>query len=226
MRQNPKIYESKIIVMGPVGVGKTTAILGLCNKKTSIRSTDIGDEVKTPRSTTFIDILTRDVIMQKKNSTFVHKLTFWDTCGMERFHSLSMRFFREATHIICVVDITKPFPTKYIEMAIERAKNVANISNNCIIMVGNKTDLKKNKNCVTDMISFSNMNGIKTAFCSAKTLHNMDKVLTYIIQISEKMRSILNRGSIIIRDVNYITDDKSSKKSHNEDNASKCINIC
>lgn len=205
------VYHSKIIFMGTVGVGKTTAITAICNRDISTRSINDLTVMKTPRSTIYMDRFDKYVEMSSTSNKlkftthnnneidngyrdikFIHKLSFWDTCGMERFNSIPETFMRDTTHLVLMFDLTDEFPVKYANNIVNKAKKFK-INKKHIILVGNKTDSKnKHISCLNHINTFGRINGMKTVFCSAKNLDNIDCLLKNIILISESMRNIIS----------------------------------
>lgn len=212
------IYDSKIIFMGDVDVGKTTCILALLGKGIFIRNVKTNPKIKTPRVSTFIDISTRDVnvtittsrlasssrFKHPEKTTVTHRLSFWDSCGMIRVNSLTSDFFRNTTHFIIVVDVTKPFDLKYIESMIKTVKmKTRHLNQRSIIIVGNKIDLTPDSNCINNVIKFAGMIRVRVIFCCAKKMVNTSELLKSIIEISEKMRKVSLSGNTISQQKNH-----------------------
>ena len=122
-----KVISKKILLIGDVGVGKTSILTKYCNNyfPEGIEPT-MGIEFK-------IKILQRD--------NFKVKLQIWDTSGQEKFKSITQNYFRDADALLYVFDVTNKDGLKSVEnwLKIQVENNKKNLIK---ILVGNKTDLK------------------------------------------------------------------------------------
>ena len=119
----------KILLIGDVGVGKTSILTKYCNNyfPEGIEPT-MGIEFK-------IKIIERD------NNVKV-KLQIWDTSGQEKFKSITQNYFRDADALLYVFDVTNKNGLKSVESWLKIP--VENNKKNLIkILIGNKTDLKR-----------------------------------------------------------------------------------
>lgn len=169
-----------------MAVGKSTIIMSLCNQPSIFLKPTIN-----------IDIIEKTIKIKGKGKKHAHRLEIWDTCGMERFNCLTKGFYKGATHVIFVFDVTKKFPKKYFDKAIETTLSLSHIKKDQIIVIGNKIDLDpKMENVNTKYINnVVRMNKIKNLiFCSAKTGFAIDSLLCEMLDICEKIKesSVIN----------------------------------
>eukprot|EP00026_Physarum_polycephalum_P015391 Phypoly_transcript_16058.p1 GENE.Phypoly_transcript_16058~~Phypoly_transcript_16058.p1 ORF type:complete len:207 (+),score=27.96 Phypoly_transcript_16058:254-874(+) len=119
----------KIIVLGESGVGKTSLMKRFVQSRFVRYTTSIAP-----------DFLTKEILVGDVTAT----LQIWDTAGGERFHSLSMSFFRGADACMLAYDVHR----KNTFDALENWRSEA-LENNQgshpesmpFICVGNKIDL-------------------------------------------------------------------------------------
>eukprot|EP01084_Bolivina_argentea_P238281 400316_1 len=91
--RNRKKYLLKLVVIGPSGVGKT------CIQKRYV----FDYYRRYHRPTIGADFLCKDILINDDLIT----VQIWDTCGMERFQSLSHAFYRGADICVLVFDANK-----------------------------------------------------------------------------------------------------------------------
>jgi len=123
----PTDYQFKVLLIGNVGVGKTSLILRF-TENTFSETTD---------GTLNVDLKTRVLKMSGKSV----KMQVWDTAGQERFRTITSSYYRGAQGIIVVYDSTERetfecAPRLWIKELEEYA--VADCSK---LLVATKTDL-------------------------------------------------------------------------------------
>ena len=126
-----KVISKKILLIGDVGVGKTSILTKYCNNY-------FPEEIEPTMGVEFkIKIIERD------NNVKV-KLQIWDTSGQEKFKSITQNYFRDADALLYVFDVTNENGLKSVENWLKIP--VENNKKNLIkILIGNKTDLKEGK---------------------------------------------------------------------------------
>ena len=185
-------FELKITFVADAGVGKTSLIEQLINKKFS-------QEV--PSTIGGGNFIKRITINQKKC-----QLSIWDTAGQERFRSLSKIYLKNSNIVIYVYDITKRETFDNI------TKNWTHIihdllgDNNIIFGVfGNKSDMYS-----FDNVGFDNGKNLAeeiNGFFFETTAQNYDNIM-------EAIRKLVNEYIIKYGDIN----DKKDKIVLNDEN--------
>ena len=123
------IYELKIILVGNSGVGKTSligAFLGE-NFDNNYKCT-VAAETKTKNMVIDINVAVN--------------LNIWDTCGQEKFRSLTKSYFRDAHGILLVFDVSDQKSFDDLDLWLKEIKEGAPETSS-IILVGNKIDLNR-----------------------------------------------------------------------------------
>lgn len=117
----------KILIVGDINTGKTSILDQFTN----------GHFDGSYISTIGIDF---NVKILSINESICVKLQVWDTCGQERFRSLTRSYYRDTDAIIIVYDITN---RKSFENAKVWMKEIDQYVNTSVlpVLVGNKTDL-------------------------------------------------------------------------------------
>ena len=77
-------------------------------------------------------------------------MQIWDTCGSERFKSLTSSFIKTCSAFILVFDLTRPSTFQNIEHWIRTIKE--NTSPKFLILIGNKNDLTEQRALNKDFI--------------------------------------------------------------------------
>lgn len=154
-------YEFDFILLGSINVGKTAIVNRVIDNQ-------FREQYKCTLG-----------IESKKKSFYVGynmvNMTLWDTCGEERFMSLTKQYYRNKEGIILVYDMTNRSSFNNL------AKWMSEINENsedsvCIIIVGNKFDLiKEDKDKVIAKDELDNL----------FLLYNKDRDLQYI-EVSAK----------------------------------------
>lgn len=157
------IYELKIILIGDVAVGKTA----LFNRFTENSFSDkyvsnIGVEFKV-----------KQIYL---NDTSGAELKIWDTCGEEKFRSLTRQYYRDSNGIILMFDLTDKRTFDSLEKWHKDLKDNGP-KGSIIYLVGNKSDLIENRTVSEEECqTFAQNHGMKYIEVSAKTGDNIELV--------------------------------------------------
>ena len=159
----------KILILGDSAVGKTCLLLKFIDgffPDTYISTIGVEYKVK---------------IINKNNTNI--SLEIWDTCGQERYRSLSKSFMKGADGIIFQYDISDKKTFDHIKNWI-RESEMENTGFQKII-VGNKIDLPLESRQVKKEImeKFCNEKNIKGIEISAKTGDNVEKAFDLLIDL-------------------------------------------
>ena len=110
------------------------------------------------------------------------KLQIWDTCGQERYRSISKNYYKGANAIILVFSLIDKKSFESVENWINQIKEEASESI-LIILVGNKSDLIEKR-----VISYEEAEKLAKEFninyfeCSAKTGENINVAFNDLIE--------------------------------------------
>ena len=126
----------KIVLIGECGVGKTNLIQVSIGKKF--------DSI-TPSSSS-CSYVEKDFIFHNKK----YKFHLWDTAGQEKFRSLNKLFMKDAKIVIIVFAINVRETFNQIEYWCDYAKETLGNDDYTITLVGNKSDLYEDPNCIPD----------------------------------------------------------------------------
>ena len=124
MDESSPVY--KTVVLGPLGVGKTTLIHRL----------RLGYFTNSPAATVGANY--EEVVVATSCGDV--RMNLWDTAGQERFRSLIPTYLRGAHAALVVFDVSQPFVLDAITELISEARSFAD-SGCRVFLVGNKCDL-------------------------------------------------------------------------------------
>ncbi|PSK33413.1 hypothetical protein C7M61_005291 [Candidozyma pseudohaemuli] len=124
----------KVIILGDLGVGKTSLMQQFVNSKFSQQY----------KATIGADFLTKDLTINGKTVS----LQIWDTAGQERFQSLGVAFYRGADCCVLCYDVTNEKSLNNLaswkdEFLVQL--NVLNPQDFPFIIIGNKIDVDESR---------------------------------------------------------------------------------
>ena len=119
-------YIFKVALIGDSGTGKTSILLRF-----------IDDTFKDDTKST-IGVDFKLVTLELENNVYA-KMQIWDTCGSERFKSLTSSFIKTCNAFVLVFDLTRISSFQNIDHWINIIKE--NTSPKFMILIGNKSDL-------------------------------------------------------------------------------------
>ena len=143
----------------------------------------------------------------------IYKIILWDTCGHERYKSLTKNYYNTSNGIILVCDyseLTESFED--LKSWLNKASEY-NSYNKFKIILCNKVDLKLDDNFNIKILkNFSASNNIPLFFCSAKTGDNVKESFEYIIKLIIKENKCENefyKDNTYNNNLNNIKDDNN-----------------
>jgi len=109
------------------------------------------------------------------------KLQIWDTAGQERFRSVARSYYRGALGAIILYDLTSRDAFENVSQWLKDARELARSDIACVL-VGNKTDLKDDREVETEEgARFAEENGIpffETSAVSGENVHEVFQTLS------------------------------------------------
>ncbi len=128
---NRTIYQLKIILVGDSSVGKTSLV-----------NRFMGFEFQENYSCTInADFKIKSLTIDQSTGA---ELTVWDTCGQEKFRSITKLYFKDAHGVILVYDVNNENSFKGLNIWLNEIKNNCKVDVS-IILVGNKIDIENRK---------------------------------------------------------------------------------
>ena len=200
--ENEKKYDYifKLILIGSSGVGKSSILQRYVQKIFNAEYT----------CTIGVDFFMKTIIIRDKSI----KLQLWDTAGTEKFKSITTGYYRGANAAFVVFDLTSKPSFDSVSEWIENYYKYSNPdSEKHVVLIGNKSDLKENREITQEQIdSFVMNNKIKYFETSAKNGENIDECFYFI---AEKLMNDLEEKGFEnnINDKNDVINDENLKKN-------------
>lgn len=123
-------YLSKIIIIGPSGVGKSCILHRFVK----------GDWNILTSQTIGVEFSSKIVTVGHSTSRIRMKMQLWDTAGQERFRSLTRSYYRGSAGVVLVYDVTSKKSFLQLHEFISDIKSLTNDTIS-VVVVGNKSDL-------------------------------------------------------------------------------------
>ena len=123
-----KILRFKTILIGDASVGKTSILQRFIHNKFKIEY----------NCTIGVDYWVKSLPI---DNSYIADLQIWDTCGQERFKTITRQYYRDTHGCILVFDLTNKDSFKNVEIWIEDIKNFGN-QEMTLLIVGNKSDME------------------------------------------------------------------------------------
>ena len=188
-------YLFKTVLIGNAGVGKTSI------------SNNFAENYFLDREDPTIGVDFRCKVININDIKI--KIQIWDTAGQEKFRSITRTYYRAASAIVIVFDLTDPESFEDIERWHQEAKTLN--SDATIFLVGNKSDLprKVNQTEINDYVQQNNLTYIE---CSAKTSNNINTLFEVIGKILYE-KGLINNTLIdrTKRNLRFIDDNNKRK---------------
>ena len=199
--KNLELFEFKVILIGESGVGKTSIMLKF-----------ITNEFKsTYQSTLGIEFKIKDVFV---DNTARARLKIWDTCGQERFRSITRQYFKNSNGVLLIFDLTSQDTIKKLNNWLNDVTE--HVNEDCVIfVVGNKMDVKTRDISISEEAkSFANDKKLNYYEVSARTgngVANIFEKLAKKLVNNEKNKRNKDEGNIKNLSRNINIDDYSNR---------------
>jgi small GTP-binding protein len=138
-----------------------------------------------------VEFCTKEI--ELKDGTLI-KVQLWDTAGQERFKSLAMNYYRKASGILLLFDVTKKTSFEACEKYLEDIRR--NSDKECeIYLVGNKIDLEDQREIQKyEAENYANRENIKYIETSAIKNLNVNEAFEMLLNdIYEKKSKIFEQ---------------------------------
>ena len=199
----------KLILIGDSTVGKTNLLTQYVDGKNP------DNDINT------IGIEFKNKIITLKNGRKI-KLQIWDTCGQEKFKSLTKNYFRCCSAGLFVFDVTNEDSFKNISKWLKLYKDI-NDENSKKILIGNKID-KKEKIVVKKerLEQYAKENDFKPFEISINDKTKIDKMFEEIVDLLIENKNgennYINNNNIININNNIINIDNNNINNHYSNN--------
>jgi len=204
IKQCISAFQYKIVLIGDVAVGKSSIIKRF-----------ILNEFNTNYNGTIGTELSKKSLLISENKMV--NLFIWDTCGQERFRSVTRQYYRDTQAILLVFDLTNEKTFTDMQSWYDEAIEYANEVKCIFFLFGNKSDEIKNiKVKEKDIKNFTRKNTkIKKYFdVSALSGHNIDlafdKISQYLVmtfgieEINKNIRAYKKNMSLEIENEEHV----------------------
>ena len=185
-------YLFKVSLIGDSSTGKTSILLRFI------------DDFFTDDTKSTIGVDFKIVSLELEPKIYA-KMQIWDTCGSERFKSLTSSFIKTCTAFILVFDLTRPSTFQNIDNWIKTIKE--NTSPKFLILIGNKSDLVEQRALEKDIIlDYSEKHLFNYLEISAKNNTNIERMfkeVAYQLYIDLKKKEKDNIKSIEFKGNNF-----------------------
>ena len=181
------VYKFRVIILGNISVGKTCIWNKyLFNKYSKDYKCSVGVEMKVKN----LNI----------SQSSIAELKIWDTCGDEKYRSITRQYYKDADGIILVYDITKKSSFDSLESWLEEIRNNGP-EHAEVILVGNKSDLNDQRVIkIEEAEEFAQHKKLSFIEVSAKTGRNItllfEKLTNKLIQnFKEREKNNKNKSN-------------------------------
>ncbi|XP_022092015.1 ras-related protein Rab-22A-like [Acanthaster planci] len=116
-------------------------------------------------------------------------VNIWDTAGQERFRALAPLYYRDASGIVLVYDITNEKSFQSLRTVWVPALRACTKSDLVLVLVGNKLDLEETGRVIPAEEARGYADFLDAIFleASAKTGHNVDRIF---VELVKKIRTL------------------------------------
>ena len=192
-------YIFKVSLIGDSSTGKTSILLRFI------------DDYFTEDTKSTIGVDFKLVSFELEPKIYA-KMQIWDTCGSERFKSLTSSFIKTCSAFILIFDLTRKNTFHNIDHWIKIIKE--NTSPKFMILIGNKSDLINERNIDKEIIlDYCEKNLFNYMEISAKNNLNIEKLFKEVAyQLYNDIKNIGYKGNFSDIQVKLDDNNPSQKK--------------
>ncbi len=181
----------KLVIVGDSSVGKTNLLLRYADDKFDANQ----------KPTIGMDFLSRDIVVDKHSV----KVQFWDTAGQEKYKAIASSYYKVASGVILVYDISRRDTFQKLDSWHNEILNFANKGFK-IMLIGNKNDLETERQVSADEGKlFAESKGMFFWETSAKVNSDrgVNKAIESIVHecIKETLRLEMNNETVQIENI-------------------------
>ena len=164
MLNSDDLKEIKIVLVGDMGVGKTTIIQRFSTGTFN------------PRVTPTVGAGSVKCSISLSNGSSID-LTIWDTAGQERYQSLIPLYLRKAKGVILVCDVTRKNTIQTLNAIYT---SLTDVDSDCVmLLVGNKIDIEPEKD-FSELERWAIDHNMSFLTASAKTGYGINEIFNSI----------------------------------------------
>lgn len=167
------VYRFKVILLGDIAVGKTSILSRFVEDKFTMEyKCNVGVEFKV-----------KSLFLDEKTGA---DLQIWDTCGEERFRTITRQYYRDTYGVILIFDLTNKNSFEKLSTWLEDI-NEYGPKEISIILIGNKSDLiEERKILFNEAYNFANKHNLQYIEVSAKTGNNVGLLFEHLTKAMVK----------------------------------------
>ncbi|KAF5304117.1 hypothetical protein FQA39_LY01902 [Lamprigera yunnana] len=199
--QTTNSQNFKVVLLGEGCVGKTSLLLRYVEDKFN------ANHISTHQAS----FLNKKLNIEGKRVN----LAIWDTAGQEKFHALGPIYYRLSNGAVLVYDITDVDSFQRIKRWVKELKKMLG-NDVCLVIVGNKTDLEKDRNVsVEDAEEYAAKVGALHFHTSAKLNQCVEEMFLSLTQrmleraAEQQQNSSLMRHNSQRKNVVVVKDDEA-----------------
>ena len=159
--QTKTFYTIKIILIGNSGVGKTSLLSRYMNEGFNVNQ----------KCTLNAEFKIKSITINENTSA---QITIWDTCGQEKYRSMTGQYFKNAHGILLMFDVGDKRSFTDLNLWLDEIKKHIINEDVTIYLVGNKIDLKRRNISSEDANNFAKNNDLLYCETSSKEGLNVD----------------------------------------------------
>ena len=192
-------HQFKVIMLGDVAVGKTAIVKRFVdNEFQSTYHCTVGVEYK--------------IKSLKLDACTTVNLKIWDTCGEEKYKTITRQYYRGSHGIVLVFDLTNKNSFDKLHGWLNDIKEYGP-KDTCIMLVGNKSDAKERKKFLFEEgKKFGLANKMPYLETSAKTGSNVVSLFESLTKKMIDMERYIKQGDDDVDDSGKVVLDKDMRK--------------